>query len=545
MGRRIDPAELDALSARLCASCSSCREHFPPASSTITALCDNPHLDSAGWRSAKQQMSDYTVVMAGIEAVLLSIESDCETLVRSAGFEVLDENDLLFQIEQLEDQKRYCRDAIADLSERMRNPLWNGFVGGWTSIMVANLNLAIDNFSAMQEVLRQKIARIDEVETRTALLFTEAEGVLTNVAQGLSSIAAAWTGSGWAPTKDRSWVEALVKAYWTQRNRATLEEYFDLDEKGRIVGIKKEAAAKTAELLARLAKYLDDADVGALEADLTPEEKYVVAYLMIMYGDQVFQTEKDFARTAKNAAEDHLGLSLEGIINELSKVLDGESIPFVSDLLSFTFQDGKLTSLDQPTSFQARGGFSDLYDYAAKLAGMNIDTDTTVFVYGDREYRLQRWDGEYMAGLFCGGEIGLYARPLSEAQARPYHAKDLEEYASRVDSLTASEVDNLFINYDSLFSEEDQIRMVMRIRDKSGNVILENDTADYAKNGTHYWNYAAVSKDKNYLKEDLRVEGELFIEDDGLRDAMKEALIDDGIKVSESGDALTVEWEQS
>lgn len=545
MGRRVDPAELNLLASGMRGSCSACRTNLAPASARIQEFCDDPRLSGAGWQSAKGQLGDYLVIMAGIHAVLGSIEGDCQALVASAGTEVLDEDELLLQINRLEDQKRYCYDAIADLSARLRNPLWDLHVGGWTYGAIANLNVMIDSLSWMQESLRRKIARIDEIEARTTHLFAETERMLGSLAQGLSCIAAAWTGSGWTSAGDRSWVETLVTAYWTQRNRAILATYFNLDEQGRIIGVKKEMAGKTTELLTRLEKYLDDADMGAFEADLTPEEKYVIAYLLIAYGEQLFRTEKNFADTTEGALKQNLGLSLEDIVSELSQMLDGEPIPFVSDLFSFTFQDGKLTSLDRPTSFQARGGFSDLYDYAAGLFGMNIDTDTTVFVYGDKEYRLQRWDGEYLAGLLCGGEIGLYARPLSEATARPYHAKDLEEYASRVGSLTASEVDNLFINYDSLASEEDQIRMVLTIRDKNGNVVLKNDTQEYAENGTHYWNYAAVSNDKDHLKEDLRVEGRLFIEDEGLRDAMKEALVNDGIKVSEKGDALTIKWEQS
>ena len=172
---------------------------------------------------------------------------------------------------------------------------------------------------------------------------------------------------------------------------------------------------------------------------------------------------------------------------------------------------------------------------------MDLDTTTTVFIYNGMEYRLQAWNGEYMFGIMAGGEIALYARPLYEALENPYLAKDLEDYAHRLRSLSTHEVNNLFINHRSLASEADQIPMVLYVYDNDGNRIIRNDTAVYANEGTHYWNYAAVPNSQTeYSRDDLYVVGELTIEDDGLRDAMQQALLRDGIDVILQGDGQTL-----
>ena len=340
-----------------------------------------------------------------------------------------------------------------------------------------------------------------------------------------------------------AWKTVAEEHYWVAHNRLVLMKYFTLDEEGNITGIRIDVSEEDMADLEKILVFIGSAlksgsleSASEFETALTPDMKYILTYLLVSYGDEVLELEKEFAKKALAK-----GVSPSGILNSLSDIVQGGEIPFFSTFLSFTFVDGKLTSLDVPTSFQANGGFSDIYDYAGKLLAMDIDDKTTVFRYGDKEYRIEAWDGQYVAGALYGGEIGFYSRPLSEAIERPYEDKNLHDYASRIDSLSEHEVDNLFINYDSV-QGDDQLSSKMIVSDGQGNEILRNKTKDYIDDGTHYWNFAA-RKNRGYTKEKLGISGELHFTDPGLAAAAGQALEQDGyaVKVLDEN-TIEVDW---
>jgi hypothetical protein len=348
---------------------------------------------------------------------------------------------------------------------------------------------------------------------------------------------------------DISWMSTLDSKYWECYNRVLLSKYFDLDEYGNIIGIKAEAKDELASILNKLTPYLglsgkglDLSQVGNFADGLSYEDKYVMLYLMATYGDDVFKAEQEFAYSTIRGLE-KVGINPDGTIKTIFDFLDFCNIDLVSNYLSFDYFDGKLTGLDSPNSFQANGGFSDMFDLATKFLGMDIDTQITVFQYEGQEYRLQVWDGQYMAGAYYGGEIGLYSRPIAEAQAMPYIDKDPEEYVQEIKLFIPTEVNNMFIQYSSVKGDE-QIPMVLKVYRSDGTPVIVNDTSRYTEDGVHFWDFAvSYNGDLNYSKQDLHIVGELTFDDPGMRAVTKKALQDDGYQVNEHGNILTVAWE--
>lgn len=66
-----------------------------------------------------------------------------------------------------------------------------------------------------------------------------------------------------------------------------------------------------------------------------------------------------------------------------------------------------------PECVQANFGYNRLYDWGAQLIDFSIDTARMTFTYGDKEYMVQIWKGQYISGEMgtVGGEVGLYTRP--------------------------------------------------------------------------------------------------------------------------------------
>lgn len=235
-------------------------------------------------------------------------------------------------------------------------------------------------------------------------------------------------------------------------------------------------------------------------------------------------------------ANDGTEEALLALIAALSDRYDGERIPVLSEHLSFTLEDGLIVSRNEPGSVQHRGGFSDFIDLYAPALGMDIDTAVTTFAYGGREYRIQTWNGGYIGTLYTGGEVGIYSRPLSEAQVHPYEEKDAEEWAARIDDLSSDEVQNMCIMYDTV-GEEDQIRIDLQVFNADGTKVLRRE-ADAT-----YWNLAMKPTFRRApSKDELYTVATLYVDDPGLREAMADALREDGHQVAVNGERVDVTW---
>ena len=63
-------------------------------------------------------------------------------------------------------------------------------------------------------------------------------------------------------------------------------------------------------------------------------------------------------------------------------------------------------------NMQHNFGYNPLYDLGANLIDFSIDTCRLKFTYGDKDYMIQIWKGQYISGSIgtVGGEVGLYHR---------------------------------------------------------------------------------------------------------------------------------------
>ncbi len=178
---------------------------------------------------------------------------------------------------------------------------------------------------------------------------------------------------------------------------------------------------------------------------------------------------------------------------------------------------------------QRRFGFMDLYDHCGWILGMRLETEILTFIPegSDKEYRLQFWKGAYAAGGAFGGEIGLYERSAKDAETMPY---------------TEDNVFKDFIYYDCV-SGEDEIKTVQQIYSKSGDLLIYNNTEDYAEDGDHFWNLA-IKTDPGYDAEELVVVETLTIYDENTRDAIIAAVQKNGtLKLVETtGNKIVIQY---
>ena len=145
-------------------------------------------------------------------------------------------------------------------------------------------------------------------------------------------------------------------------------------------------------------------------------------------------------------------------------------------------------------SLQSKFGFMDMYDQSGDLLGMDLQDTVIVFPYKDKEYRVEFWCGRYAFGNAYGAEIGIYYRPLSDALEKPYREK---------------EKDSRFIYYGCV-PEGEQFVMELLITVGSGDTLEDiiNKTADYSKNGDHFWNLAIRTTKLNNIN-DMHVKGRI------------------------------------
>ncbi|MCR5631165.1 MAG: DUF4474 domain-containing protein [Atopobiaceae bacterium] len=129
-------------------------------------------------------------------------------------------------------------------------------------------------------------------------------------------------------------------------------------------------------------------------------------------------------------------------------------IDLMKSFTSFSFENGRFFTSDSPGSIQHRNGFADVYDKGEQFLGMDLDTYITTFEYNGKEYRIQEWDGSYMAGIGYGGEIAVYSRDMSPNGYRGYRHMANSQVESRLDCLTSQEVESQFIMYKAVLGDQ-------------------------------------------------------------------------------------------
>ncbi len=157
-----------------------------------------------------------------------------------------------------------------------------------------------------------------------------------------------------------------------------------------------------------------------------------------------------------------------------------------------------------PDSFQKNFGYNPLYDAGANLIDFSIDTVRLQFRYGDKDWMIQVWKGQYISGSIgtVGGEIGVYNRPKG----------------------TISVLDHY-----NCAEEEDWLNMEMTV------YWDENGTGEYlpqlTRNYTKYWWATGFVDGQLANRNDsspMRILGRITFKDEEMAIAFEDALVKKG-----------------
>ena len=246
-------------------------------------------------------------------------------------------------------------------------------------------------------------------------------------------------------------------------------------------------------------------------------------------GRELNELVEEFIDTLKNDPTNYeklrnIAQQLSGTekVNEIEETLFNLFKPIITPLLAFDYvgETGTPTNSDfyrtmDNYGIQRLGGFCDLYDNLQWLLGMDLDTEIVTFTPegSNREYRLQFWKGSYANRQAFGGEIGLYYRSKELAELLPYN-------------------DGNMLAYYICLEQSEEIRTKQQICDKkTGETLIENDTADYTDDEKHFWNLA-IRTDYGYTADDIYIIETIYIEDEAMYDALLKALCDkEGLEV--------------
>ena len=143
---------------------------------------------------------------------------------------------------------------------------------------------------------------------------------------------------------------------------------------------------------------------------------------------------------------------------------------------------------------QRYGGFANMFDDVGGGLGMDLDTQVVDFEYNGKDYRVQFWKGSYGFGNAYGSEIGIYENDPNDDSG-----------------------------WYECANGEDEIRTRQTLIDTSTGESMTNDTADYAKDGDHFWNLM-IRTDDGHEKENLTQESMLYFDSQEQADAFVEGV---------------------
>lgn len=342
---------------------------------------------------------------------------------------------------------------------------------------------------------------------------------------------------------DLSWVPQLDEEWQRRHNRAVLERYFTLDDDGNITGVRPGMEARLGELLdiVRQSLFGDGAptEIGRLTAD----ERYALLYLAIKDGPQMLSMESSAMQSAIGALAGQF--SVQDIISrveDFSNMVDGNDENPLTQYLAFTTDDGIFYGKDMRTSIQHKSGYGDWIEFFGPFLGMDLDTDITTFIYDGKEYRIQTWDGTYGAGIAYGGEVAVYTRDAPTSPSDEYLVMTPQDIRDNLDVLSARQTKSIFTTYES--AEGSDVPNIHITVNTGGRYSIDRDA------GKGNWTFDSKivprrhdGKPKpGYTRQDTSVEASLVFEDEGLQEAAMNALMEDGVNVTEKGDKLVVTW---
>lgn len=131
-------------------------------------------------------------------------------------------------------------------------------------------------------------------------------------------------------------------------------------------------------------------------------------------------TKKSTATTKKTVVSTKAMTPLQSYLNE-------------NQLAGYKYDAaGEFYYTDDKDCWQKNCGYNEVYDNLAPAAAMNIDQVRVRFTYGNKDWMIQLWKGQY-GWLFVGAETGVYTAPAGSYKGQTgdvnhYNCADKEDW---------------------------------------------------------------------------------------------------------------------
>lgn len=163
-------------------------------------------------------------------------------------------------------------------------------------------------------------------------------------------------------------------------------------------------------------------------------------------------------------------------------------------------------------AWQYNFGFGKIYDIVSPYILLEYDYIRVFFTYGDKDWMLQMWKGQY-GMIFYGGEIGIYTRKHSEDGVGPWAM-----YACP--------------------AEENWLQMEMTLWHEE---INGEWTREFTREYDYYW-WCTGFKNGHLRQQEpadeLRLTGRITFKDEEMTRIVADGLVECGFKVNENKDTL-------
>ncbi len=88
----------------------------------------------------------------------------------------------------------------------------------------------------------------------------------------------------------------------------------------------------------------------------------------------------------------------------------GDSVMSAAGVLGFLYDPAEMCFYTSSDPWQRKIGYTEIFDILAPGIAISYDTARVKFDYGDKDWMIQLWKGQY-GFLFYGAEIGVYTKP--------------------------------------------------------------------------------------------------------------------------------------
>ncbi|MCR5150730.1 MAG: DUF4474 domain-containing protein [Clostridiales bacterium] len=162
-------------------------------------------------------------------------------------------------------------------------------------------------------------------------------------------------------------------------------------------GIRSATLDNAAQPAAETSVVTESGVAGA-KTNLTPGANYLASIAKTSY------KSKKTATASKSTKKS--SFNLKSLLNSIDvrELLTGRQV------LGYKYSPDGYYYTDDKECWQANAGYNLTYDTLAGLGAMYIDSVRIRFTYGNKDWMVQLWKGQY-GYLFVGAEIGLYTAP--------------------------------------------------------------------------------------------------------------------------------------